>query len=407
LEPRLCLSSDFGGTIDNPYLPLIPGSSYVYRGADEAGHAVRSRVTVLSETRSITGVTTTVVRERKFNEGSLVEDTQRFYAQDDAGAVWCFGAEARQIRNGAVVGTAGSWQAGVAGARAAVVMAAQPKVGDSYLQSRVDATGQTARVPFATFANCLKTQQTVTSGSSGATEQRFFAPGFGYVMSQPASGAGESLRLAYVNLAPEAFATKVDNPYFPLTPGTTYIYRGVDQGTPRRTRVTVTRDIKPITGVATTVVRVREYEEGKLFEDTLDYYAQDKAGNVWYFGEDSKQYEDGVVVGTDGSWQAGVNGALPGIFMPAQPSVGDTHFKEFAPGLAEDQASVIAINQRHRVPYGTFSDTLVMQDFSALEPDDSETKRYVPGIGFVSEDSSDGEDVENMKLAYIIVDPAP
>src|SRR5689334_22566742 len=131
----------------------------------------------------------------------------------------------------------------------------------------------------------------------------------------------KSIKIAF---DPNNFVSKIDNPYFPLKPGTTFIYRGETDGTPTRDVMTVTHQTKEILGVTTTVVHDRVYEDGVLTEDTFDWYAQDEDGNVWYFGEDTKELdENGNVTSTEGSWEAGVNGAEPGIVMLAHPHKGD------------------------------------------------------------------------------------
>lgn len=415
LERRFCFSNEtnFVDLIDNTYLPLIPGTTYIYRGTDDEGQPIRSRVTVSGDKKRIDGVTTTVVRDRQYVDRELVEDTRDYYAQDDLGNVWHFGREVRLLASGGVLSTEGSWEAGIDGAEAGIIMKAQPRAGDVYRHEiapgetaqeiKVAGFGERARVPFATFGDCLKTE-VMTAPSLGHLEHRFYAPGIGAVMVQTVSGGSDVLRLAYVNLAPEAFADKVDNPYFPLTPGTTLIYRGVDHGVPLRQRVTVTHETKQITGVTTTVVRVREYTDGEMLEDTLDYYAQDKAGNVWYFGEQSRQFEDGTLVGTEGSWEAGVDGATPGIFMRVRPSVGDVHRLENAPGVAEDQARILGIDYAVKVPFASFQDCLRIEASTPLDSADLELKFFAPGIGFIMEEAADGEDQENMKLAYVIIE---
>ena len=372
LECRICFAGDGGGNfaavVDNPYLPLIPGATYIYRGADADGRALRSRVNVTGETAVIDGVTTSVVRERRYVEGQLTTDVRQYFAQDAAGSVWKFNGAQRQM-----------------------TMPAPQDAVDSVR------AGERVRVPFGTFADCA------TTDDDGAIQH--YAPGIGMVMSQtPRSSGGNVLRLAYLSLTPDSFADAVDNPYFPLTPGTTLIFRGVDNGASVRSRATVAAEKAPITGVATTVVRVREYLDGALFEDTRDYYAQDLAGNVWYFGEDSRQHEDGVIVGTDGSWMAGLNGAQPGIVMRARPTVGDRYQSEFSPGMAQDQSEVLAIGIDVNVPYGSLRNAIQVLDYNLLEPDDVENKFYAPGIGLVLEMAEAGEDAENLKLAYVLIE---
>jgi len=186
-------------------------------------------------------------------------------------------------------------------------------------------------------------------------------------------------------LDPGNFVSQVTNPYFPLDPGTTYIYRGETEGVPTRDVMTVTSDTKVILGVTTTVVHDQAYENGVLVEDTFDWYAQDKAENVWYFGEDTKELdENGNVISTEGSWEAGVNGAEPGIIMEANPKKGDKYQQEFAQDVAEDMAQVIGIEDSFCVHYGCFEDVLVTKEWSPLEKGVVENKYYAKGVGFLS-----------------------
>lgn len=173
----------------------------------------------------------------------------------------------------------------------------------------------------------------------------------------------------------------VDNPYFPLVPGTTFIYEGTEDRKSTFEEFVVTNQTKTILGVETRVIRDTNWENGKLVEETFDWFAQDDAGNVWYFGEFSTQYKNGKVIGHEGSWEAGVNGASAGIVMEAKPKVGDTYQQELAPGIAEDMATVLSLNESVCVPFGCFSNVLETKDFSPLEPGVAENKYYAPEIG--------------------------
>ena len=133
------------------------------------------------------------------------------------------------------------------------------------------------------------------------------------------------------HIDPADFTTTIDNEYFPMEPGTIFLYRG---GT-ERDRMTVTSDTKKVMGVECVVVDDRAWQGDQLVEQTYDWFAQDKEGNVWYFGEDTKEYENGKVTSTKGSWEAGVDGAKPGIIMQADPKVGDSYRQEYYPGEAE------------------------------------------------------------------------
>jgi len=185
-------------------------------------------------------------------------------------------------------------------------------------------------------------------------------------------------------VVPAQFSEHVTNRYFPLTPGTIYIFEGVEDGVATHTEVTVTHDSKTISGVVCVVVRDVVTQEGSLIEETDDWYAQDSAGNVWYFGEDTKAYENGQVKSTAGSWEAGVDGAQPGIVMEAAPQVGDSYRQEYYAGEAEDMAKVIDLNASVSVPYGSYTGVLVTEETTPLEPDQVDHKNYAPGIGFVS-----------------------
>lgn len=175
----------------------------------------------------------------------------------------------------------------------------------------------------------------------------------------------------------------IDNPYFPLKAGTSFIYKGTADGDSIRERFTVTYRTKTILGVETRVIRHRDWENGKLVEETLDWFAQDDAGNVWYFGEYTTEYKNGKVIGHEGSWEAGVDGALPGIVMLADPQVGDTYQQENAPGIAEDMATVLSLDESICVPFGCFDNVLQTEDFTPLEPEFVEHKFYAPGIGLI------------------------
>jgi hypothetical protein len=144
-------------------------------------------------------------------------------------------------------------------------------------------------------------------------------------------------------------------------------------------------------GVNTTVVLDSAYVNGSLVEATEDYYAQDRAGNVWYFGEDTKEFdEEGNVVSTEGTWRAGVDDAEPGIIMKADPEVGDEYAQENAPDVAEDQAKVLSVDESVEVPYGQFSSVLQTEESTPLEPGAIEHKFYARNVGFVMSESVSG-----------------
>jgi hypothetical protein len=185
------------------------------------------------------------------------------------------------------------------------------------------------------------------------------------------------------SIDPANFTTNIDNPYSPMIPGTTFVYEGQTADGFDHDEVHVTSDTRTILGVPCVAVRDTESLDGVLSEDTTDWFAQDSSGNVWYFGEDARQYTDGFLSGTEGSWVAGVDGALPGIVMEANPKVGDVYRQEYAIGDAEDMAQVLAFGQSVTVPYGSYSDALETFEFSGLEPESTEHKYYESGVGLL------------------------
>ncbi len=186
------------------------------------------------------------------------------------------------------------------------------------------------------------------------------------------------------DIDPANFVSQVDNEFFPLQPGTTFFYKGSTDGVPTRDEVYVTYETKQILGVTCTVVRDRAFEDGVLVEETFDWYAQDVDGNVWYFGEDAKELDpSGNVISTEGSWEAGVNGAQPGIIMEANPRVGDRYQQESAPGVAEDMAQVRSLDESACVRYGCFDNLLKTKEWTPLEKGVVEHKYYAKGVGFI------------------------
>ena len=200
--------------------------------------------------------------------------------------------------------------------------------------------------------------------------------------------------------APSAFVRSVDNPFFPLRPGTTLRYEGTADGDRATDTVTVTRQTKMILGIKAVVVLDVATAGGKPSEKTNDWYAQDKRGNVWYLGEDSFDRKNGRWVRNDGSWQAGVNGAKAGIIMKGRPRAGDTYRQEFYKGHAEDLGRVLRTGVSVSTPYRSFRGTLETRDWSPLEPGVVEHKYYARGIGEVKSFLARGG-VERMALVSV------
>jgi hypothetical protein len=180
---------------------------------------------------------------------------------------------------------------------------------------------------------------------------------------------------------PANFTTRITNRYWPLKPGTKWVYNGTKDGAPERVDVAVTNKKKRVLGVDCVVVSDVVTSNYTLVEKTTDWYAQDKAGNIWYFGEDTKEYKNGVVTSTQGTWEAGVDNAKPGIAVHGNPKRGTFYRQEYRPGIAEDKARVLSTKTTQKVPAGTFRGVLETYDIDPLNPDKKEHKWYAPGVG--------------------------
>src|SRR5215212_158326 len=205
-----------------------------------------------------------------------------------------------------------------------------------------------------------------------------------------------------INLTPADFVGVVDNPYFPLPPAAKWEYEIRQGGTAAQTdTLEVLRDKRDVNGVQATVVRDTVATGNKIVEDTFDWFAQDKYGNVWYVGESVDNYIGGVLVSHAGSWEWGVDGALPGIIMWADPSahVAEKYRQEYYVGKAEDMGQVLSVNESLTVPFGSFDQVLKTLDFSNIESG-QEQKFYAPGLGLLKEmDVNGNEEVVLTKFA--------
>jgi hypothetical protein len=183
-------------------------------------------------------------------------------------------------------------------------------------------------------------------------------------------------------IRPENFISSVTNPFLPFIPGTKFTYREKTNKGTETGEVSVTNETILILGVKCTVVSdILKSDKGDILESTSDWYAQDKDGNVWYFGEDTREYVKGKVSSTEGSWKAGVNGAQPGLVMPAKPILGIPYRQEYLFNEAEDMGKVISTSETVTVPTGTYNNCILTEEWSPLEPDVVEQKYYATGIG--------------------------
>ena len=182
---------------------------------------------------------------------------------------------------------------------------------------------------------------------------------------------------------PSNFVARVDNPYFPLTPGTTFVYEGHTAQGFEHDEFAVTRNTRVILDVTCVEVHDTVTLDGELAEDTLDWFAQDREGDVWYFGENTHELEDGLISTIEGTFMAGVNGDKPGVIMKAHPAIGDFYRQEFSLANAEDFAETVGLTASVTVPAGTFHNCLKSKETTPLEPDLLEYKFYAPGVGNV------------------------
>ena len=212
------------------------------------------------------------------------------------------------------------------------------------------------------------------------------------LLSPPAALAHEPEFAAELDRDGCTFSSFGSNPYFPLWPGLSLLLEGEEEDDEEElvevsVLITVTTDVEVVDGVETRVVEERESEDGELVEVSRNFFAHCReTGAVWYFGEDVDDYEDGEIVGHEGGWRAGVDGATAGILMPGTPISGARFFTEMAPGVAEDNSEVIGILDEFEVPLGTFEDVLEVVDSSALDPEEADPKYYAPGVGLIQDE---------------------
>jgi hypothetical protein len=242
-----------------------------------------------------------------------------------------------------------------------------------------------------------------SSSTSNGSSTSAAATGTGSAGSASASELAPVHGAYKPSIDPTNFVATIDNRYFPLKPGTTFLYKGVAENgtTPQTDEMVVTHRIKQIMGVKCTVIRDTVSSHGTPIERTFDWYAQDEGGNVWYMGEDTREVRNGRFVKQSDSWEGGVDGAQPGIIMPGDPQSGDEYRQEYYPGHALDEARVLGSGGAVSVPYGSFPSSLATVETSPqIDPGVAERKYYVAGLGDVWEHTVSGNH-EQIKLVRV------
>ncbi len=434
-----------GQPIDNQYFPITPGTVKSYEGEIDDKTTESNQVFATYDTKEISGVQTTVVRDVAWNEGVLVEDTLDWYAQDTAGNVWYLGEFATNYEyddQGNFIGTNtdGSWEAGIDGALPGYLMPANPQVGDNYYQEfyqgeaedqgEIVSLNESISIDLGNYENVLKTRD-FTQLEPDVFEFKYYAPGVGQILADEGitEAGGEpklspelidvsetpDINLPTLSTANFENSTVINNPYFTLTSGTLSIYEGEEinpdkEETETETeinKVLVTDKTENILGVNTVVVQNQEFVDDVLTEDKLSYYAQDQEGNVWLLGEDVSEYEyddQGNVIETDDSdsWRAGEGQSLPGLIMDRTPEVGEGYYQRFDIGEAENQGSIVSLDAAID-DFGEYDDVLQVKEFSALQSDGFDYQYYAPGVGqiYTEELNANGDVIFTSSLVSV------
>lgn len=209
-------------------------------------------------------------------------------------------------------------------------------------------------------------------------------------------------------LDPKDFTSTISNPWFPLTPGTVFRYQGTGSSSNETTVTEVTSGIRSVAGIPARIVHDRVFRSGELVEDTYDWYSQDRAGNVWYLGEDTKALSKGRLTNTSGSWTAGVDGAQPGIVMWGDPAahLNSRYHQEYLAGTAEDMGMVTSTNKSVSVPAGRYRSCVETLDTTPLDPRVHEHKYYCRGVGLVKEAESAATGSVLTAVTHTVAKPA-
>lgn len=486
VDPEFALEDLETATFDNPteinnkYFPMRPGTEFVYEGFTEEGpnkipHSIIFTVTDL--TKEVEGIQTVVAYILDYSNNELVEAEIAFYAQDNDGNVWFMGEYPEVYEFGEIV-EAPSWIPGLKGAKAGIVMKADPQLGmPSYAQGwgpavkwsdrgRVIALGEKTCVPVACYEDVLITEE-FSQTEPTAFQVKHYAPDVGnvrvgwkgddatreileltelkqldqnemaeiraaafeleesamenskevYAVSAPLEYSPSPTSVAaFWEMDPANFDSSpvIDNTFMPMQPGTRWVLEGnaVDEegnDLTRRIEFTVTDLTKEIGGVQTVVAWIVDYNDGEVVEKEVAFYAQDKDGNVWYFGEHPEEYEDGEFVLAN-PWIHGIADARAGVKMVKEPQPGlPSYFQGWGPAVDwSDYAAIEQAGQETCVPVDCYQDVLVIAESSLGEVDAYQLKSYAPGVGEVQvgwrgEDAAQ-EDLVLIELAQLSPD---
>lgn len=421
--------------INNPHFPLYSGDVRQYEVFENGERIETVTVEVLSPdqpegNKTVNGVPVVVQRDRvRDATGLIIEDTYDWFAQDDAGSVWYLGENVTNYNyddKGVLLGTdsGGSFEWGIDGAQPGIQMLVQPRIGDSYRQEYYEGEAEDIAavigrdVEVSVLGNTyqtLKTEDWNPLDVNAPREFKFYAPSVGVIREEKTDGSeflvlvDRTVALPDITAATFSKPRVIDNPLFPLTTGDVREYEVFEEG---NLAETITIEIlaldseggnKTVNGIPVVVQRDRVRDtRGLIIEDTYDWFAQDDDGNVWYLGEAVTNYrydDQGKLIGTDigGSFEWGIDGALPGIVMFANPQVGDIYRQEFYEGEAEDMAAILAKDVK-RVVNGTEYTTVQTLDWNPLDADSvNERKYYAPGIGIVREEKVDDSEYMTLK----------
>ena len=414
------LFGEDSANVTNKYFPLKPGASLVYEGLNDEGEKERVELTISHEIRTVDGVESAIVVDRAYVDDELVEETFDWYAQDLEGNVWYMGEDSAEIENGQVISRDGSWESGLdvanvgSIAKAGVYMKSTLTEGDSYMQEIYPGEAEdTAKIDTLNVSLALNNGDTYETVKilewnplepDATREFKYYAPDVGLVKEEK-EDLSESLELTersdqtMPNISLDNFSnpTNITHPYFPAVVGKVLTYQQqTDEGL-EEIKIETLATTRTVMGIECVIIRDTVTLDGVLIEDTHDWFAQDNDGNVWYMGEevDNYNYDDqGNLVNIDheGAWEAGVDGAQPGIQMLAMPRVGDSYRKEYWAGEAEDLAAVYDLAFDITLSNGNQYKTIKIKEWNPLEEDDVGFKYYAKDIGLVRDENEEGDE---------------